>query len=66
MNLKPSNKILTNEAAIIQAKEFMINYYNDVKNHSVAYKNYEERRKEVVDSIRYDSFCSFNIFKVNL
>ena len=61
MNLKPCNRLLDIEDAISQAEEFLINYYNDGKNHADPTKNYAERHREVLNNMRFVSSIQLNL-----
>ena len=53
MNTNPANKALSNDQAIIQARDFLSQYYSDSLNHEKPQKSHAEREKEVLKQLRY-------------
>ena len=53
MNTAPNNKAMTLDQSIIQAKDFISQYYNDMVNHEKPAKEKAEREKEVIQQLRY-------------
>ena len=53
MNTNPANKALTLEQSIIQARDFISQYYNDMENHEMPAMEQAEREKEVIQQLRY-------------
>ena len=54
MNTNPANKALTLEQSIIQARDFISQYYNDTINHEKPAKEKADREKEVIQQLRYN------------
>ena len=53
MNTNPANKALTLEQSILQARDFISQYYSDTVNHKKPVKERAEREKEVIQQLRY-------------
>ena len=53
MNTNPANKALTLEQSILQARDFISQYYSDTFNHEKPVKEQAEREKEVIQQLRY-------------
>ena len=53
MNTNPANKALTLDQSIIQARDFISQYYSDTINHEKPVKERAEREKEVIQQLRY-------------
>ena len=53
MNTNPANKALTLDQSIIQARDFISQYYSDTLNHEKPVKERAEREKEVIQQLRY-------------
>ena len=53
MNTAPNNKAMTLDQSIIQAKDFISQYYSDTVNHKKPAKEQAEREKEVIQQLRY-------------
>ena len=60
MNTSPANKALSNDQAIIQARDFLAQYYSDSLNHEKPQKPHAEREKEVLKQLRYVIDCIKN------
>ena len=52
MNTNAQNKPMTVEKSILQARDFLSQYYNDHVNHEKPKKPQSEREKEVIQQIR--------------
>ena len=52
MNTSPANKPLGNDKAIIQARDFLNQYYSDSINHEKPQYSHAEREKEVIKHLR--------------
>ena len=52
MNTTAANKPLSNDKAIIQARDFLSQYYSDNINHEKPQKPHAEREKEVLKELR--------------
>ena len=55
MNTAPNNKAMTLDQSIIQAKDFISQYYSDTVNHKKPAREQAEREKEVIQQLRYQS-----------
>ena len=53
MNTNAANKAMTLDQSIIQARDFISQYYSDTLNHEKPVKERAEREKEVIQQLRY-------------
>mgnify|MGYP001269953489 CR=1 FL=1 len=53
MNTNPANKAMTLDHSILQAKDFISQYYSDTVNHKKPAKEQAQREKEVTQQLRY-------------